>query len=156
MKVRVHKETAREIMTKQVATINSLETVHDALTLMAENHLSALPVVDRHDSVTGMISQSDIIGIAHDADEEDLSFSRSLATIMTGGIPLEDITTQRIEEIMSDTIVPGFADDSLTVLAEKMLAYGVHHLPIVNEDNRLLGIVSTMDVLKALTQPTEL
>ncbi len=47
------------------------------------------------------------------------------------------------------------ADDSVTDIADKMLEQNIHHLPVVGEDDRLLGIVSTMDILGGLRAPVE-
>ena len=154
MSVGIYKQTARDIMTKHVATIRSMETIHDALELMAENHLSAIPVVDQRGSCVGIVSQADIIGFARDADEDDqpVNLSRNLASIMSGGIPLDQITRERIDEVMSDHVIVANANESAISLADKMISYEIHHVPVVDDDDQLLGIVSTIDILKGLRQ----
>lgn len=151
----IYKQTAKDIMTKHVATVRAIETVHDALLLMAENRLAALPVVDQAGRCVGVISQADIIGMARDADAEDEEFesSRNLANIMAGGVPLEQITTERIQEVMSDAVVTASPDDLVTEIADKMISNEIHHMPVADKNLNLIGIVSTLDILNALRTP---
>ncbi|MCA9214382.1 MAG: CBS domain-containing protein [Planctomycetales bacterium] len=153
----IYKQTAADIMTKHVATVSSRETVHDALLLMAENRLAALPVVDRNSRCIGMVSQADIIAMAHDADleDEDLETNRAASNVSSGGVPLDQITHERIHEVMSDSVVIALPDELVTVVADKMIAHEVHHIPVADESGKLLGIVSTIDILRALRARVE-
>ena len=139
-------------MTKHVATIRTQETVHDALRLLAENRLSALPVVDQVGCCVGVVSQSDLIALASEADsEEQTTTSRgSLSDLIFGRVPLDEITDERIEDVMSTDVVVASPDELLTDVTNKLLKNEVHHIPVCDDANLLVGIVSTMDILKAL------
>lgn len=155
MTVGIYKQTAQDIMTKHVATIWLKETVHDALLLMAENRISALPVVDHDGRCVGMISQTDVIGITReaDADDEELATAGSIVSLMAGGVQLEEITRERVEDVMSDSVVRATPDELVTSIADKMLTHQIHHVPVLAEDDILLGIISTMDILDGLRAP---
>lgn len=156
MAVGIYKRVAKDIMTKHVATIHSQETIHDALLLMGENRLSALPVVNQTGKCVGMISQSDIISMARDKDIEDsemVAAKNSAADLLFGGVALDEITNERVEDMMSDRVVMAAPDESVTEVADKMLEQEVHHIPVVDGEDRLIGIVSTMDILAALRAP---
>ena len=58
MTIGIYKQSARDIMTKHVHTIQTKETVHDALLLMAENRVSSLPVINSVGECVGVVSQT--------------------------------------------------------------------------------------------------
>jgi CBS domain-containing protein len=155
MTVGIYKKTVKDVMTKHVATIRTQETVHDALRLMAENRLSALPVVDRTGNCVGLVSQSDLIALASEADSEEQSTTSggSLTDLIFGRVPLDEITDERIVDVMSSDVVAATPDELLTTVTDKLLKYEVHHIPVCNDGKLLVGIVSTMDILRALRDP---
>lgn len=150
--VGIYKQKAKDVMTTQVDTIHCKETVRDALTLMAKNHLAALPVVDGNDRCVGIISQSDLIEITQFADEErDFEFRPSPEIF--GGVPLDQVTCERIEDVMSDHVVAVAPNEDVVRVADLMLLNGVHHVPVCDASGKLCGIISTMDILSCLRQP---
>ena len=60
-----------------------------------------------------------------------------------------DLGRRKVSELMTDTVATVGPDTSLTDAAREMLRDRVHRLPVVDEKQRLLGIVSTMDLLGA-------
>lgn len=152
--VGIYKKTAADIMTQHVATIRTKETVRDALLLMAENRLSALPVLAPSGACVGMVSQSDIIAMARDAALEIESMDdASLAEIFFGGAALEELTSERIDNVMSENVVTASPDDLVTQIADTMIRNEVHHIPVCQGNGQLMGIISTMDILSALRAP---
>ncbi len=152
MTVGIYEKTVKDVMTKHVATIRTQETVHDALQLMAENRLSALPVVDQVGNCVGVVSQSDLIALACEADSEERSTisGGSLTDLIFGRVPLDEITNERIDDVMSREVVAATPDELLTTVTGKLLKYEVHHIPVCNDEQLLVGIVSTLDILRAL------
>ncbi len=156
MAIGIYKKMARDIMTKSVATVRENETLHDALMLMTENRLTALPVVDSAGRCLGMISQSDVIAVAREADaeNEELGTDHPMADVLFGRVALDEVTNERIDDIMTEGVVTAAPTDLITTVADKMLAEKVHHLPICDEEGCLVGIISTMDILAAFAPPS--
>lgn len=151
MATSLFKQTASDVMTRHVDTIHSKETIHDALVMMTANHLSALPVINAAGRCVGTISQSDLIAVAREADARDEEIvSQSMTDLIFGGVPLEDLTNERIEDVMSENVVTISPDDSVIDIADTMLNNGVHHVPVCDGEGKLCGIVSTMDILAGL------
>lgn len=156
MVVGIYKQSAKDIMTTRVETLRQRDTIHYALMMMAENDISAIPVVSADGKCIGIISQRDIIAEARDKGLEDSAKSpASLGLLNFGAVALDELTNERVEDMMSNKVIKVHADDSVTDIADKMLEQNIHHLPVVGEDDRLLGIVSTMDILGGLRAPVE-
>jgi len=148
MGVGIYKQKAADIMSPHVDSIHSGETVRDALILMAKNRLAVLPVVDSHDHCVGILSQTDLIAFAQDADEED-EFER-LQRPDHLGLPIDQVTGTRIEDTMTDDVITARVDQEVVNIADLMLEHGIHHVPVVDEEGVLKGIVYTPDILPGL------
>lgn len=127
----------REIMNKNVDVINCDKTVQEAAHMMAVNDYGALPV-EKDDKMIGMITDRDI------------------AVRIVG--EKKDAVGTKVSDCMSHGIDYCFDDEDVGILAEKMRIGQIHRLPIVNRERRLVGIVSTKELVgahnKGLTQST--
>ena len=157
MVVGIYKQTAKDVMTKRVETLRQRDTIHYALTLMAENDVSAVPVVSPDGKIMGIISQRDIIAEAREKDIEDAERVDKTAPYMLsfGAVALDELTNERVEDMMSNKVVKVREADLVPDIAETMLKHKIHHIPVVADDDRLVGIISTMDILGGLVSPVE-
>ncbi|MEK6233204.1 MAG: CBS domain-containing protein, partial [Planctomycetales bacterium] len=60
----------KDVMSREVVTLHSQDTVHEALELMVENRVSALPVVNARKQIAGILSTSDLIDLTSEVDED--------------------------------------------------------------------------------------
>ena len=154
MGVGIYKQSAKDIMSKHVETLRGMDTIHYALMMMAENDLSAVPVVDANGKCIGMITQRDIIAEVREKDVEDSERSAERNFLMSvDTVSLDELTSERVEDMMSTKVVKVHENDLVTSIADRMLAQKIHHVPVVSSDDRLVGIVSTMDILAGLRAP---
>jgi CBS domain-containing protein len=145
----VYKRAIKKVMNREVVTINAAGTIHEALILMEENRVSTLPVVDNEDHCVGMLSTSDLVDMTRDVDDDvyalehaDPSSQRYLVEKL-----VHSMGSESIQSFMSETVAT--VDSSATILTatRKMLREQIHHLPVVDASGKLVGIVSTMDLL---------
>jgi len=157
MSVGIYKQTAKDIMTRRVETLRERDTIHYALSIMAENDVSAIPVISADGKCMGMISQRDIIVEAREKDVEDAERSSNRAShlLSFGAVSLDELTNERVDDMMSDKVIKVHEDDAVTDIADTMLKHNIHHIPVVADDDRLVGIISTMDILAGLRNPVE-
>lgn len=139
----------KEIVTKDTVTVNVGDTVHEALVMMGENRVTALPVVDRNERCIGVLSAADLVDLTRETDDDlrdldivDLSTKRFLIDKLT-----HSLGNEKIESYMSETPETVGLETTISAAAEKMLRNHIHHLPVVDSDERLIGIISTMDLL---------
>ena len=147
----VYEKRVKDVMSRHLVTIDASESVHEALQLMAENKVAALPVVDRQGHCVGLISTSDLIDVTRDLDtaldelekSDEVLLGQLVAKIGDG------VGHQSVMELMSESVVSAGPDTLLSEAASQMLREKIHRLPVVDENDRLLGIVSTTDILTA-------
>lgn len=124
-----------ELMRTDVKTVDLDATVGDAITTLADVHVSALPVTDPRGRVVGVVSTTDILSNLSETTEADARERLIDAT------PVREIMTPRSRVIAPDT-------DVLDA-AREMLYLGVHRL-FVEEHGRLVGVLSQTDIVAAV------
>jgi len=145
----VYNRTIKDIMNRDVVTINAAGTIHEAMELMGENRVSTLPVVDNEDNCVGILSTSDLVEMTRDVDEDvyeldhvDPTSQRFLLDKL-----MHSMGGESVQSFMSETVTTVDADSKLITALRKMLREQIHHLPVVGSDGKLVGIISTMDIL---------
>jgi CBS domain-containing protein len=139
-------------MSSHVVSLSADATVHEALEQFVENRVSALPIVDNNERCIGIITATDLVEITYDIDDDlthtdtlNASSRRRLVDKLIGTVGNEPVTSYASEKVAS---IAG--SSSLQAAARLMLREQVHHLPVVNEQEQLIGILSTMDVVAAV------
>ena len=149
-------KTAAEIMDADVPSVTAEDDARAAIDLLAKTDLGAIPVVDADRKVVGIVSESDLIL----ADEEsDLHLPHYL-NIM-GGIVfigsmkgfekrLEKAFATKVSELMSADPIVVHTYEAADRVAKKIADHHHNHLPVVDEDERLAGMVTRADALAAV------
>jgi len=130
-------EPLSRIMTEAVVVIDSDRSVSEALDCFFQYPIHHLPVV-RNGKLAGMLSSADLMKLEFFAPEAAPESARHLDEHFT------------IEQLMRTPVTSLKPHNSLGEAAEKLIECGVHALPIVDEADRVLGIVTTTDIILSL------
>jgi CBS domain-containing protein len=123
--------SVKEIMTKDVVTVESNKTVFEAAELMAEKGLGCLIVVIKAFPV-GIITERDIV-----------------RRIVAKRSSLD----AKVSEVMTKTLITVEPDTSLKEAARVMSTNKIHRLPVLNQ-NKLVGIVAASDFVRNVGKKT--
>ena len=145
----VYKKRVKEFVTRDTVTLNAADTIHEALTLMGENRVSALPVVNRNNQCVGILSTVDLVDMTRDTEEDlreldyvDLTSKRFLIDKLA-----HSLGNEKVQTYMSEAVVTANLETTIGKAARDMIRNRIHHLPVVDHEDRLIGIISTMDIL---------
>ena len=152
---------AADVMQRDMVTIGPRNTLSDALSLMTENHITGLPVVDERDRCVGLICASDILNYEEDHAEEAAEANTDMArhfnpdrqqweNIRVTSFALEEFGEVRVQELMTPDLISVNADTPLKEVAQRMVDAGVHRMLVLDEKYRLYGIVSAFDFVRLL------
>lgn len=129
----------KTIMTREVIVANPDDTIAKVLDKLMNNLIHHIPVVD-NGKILGMISQNDIHKLEHHftlfQNPEAVESNRQL------------FSTLLAKEIMTTPVVKVREDESLSIAADIFLENMFHALPVVDGDNRLVGMLTTFDMLR--------
>ena len=132
MKNRFSDRRVKDEMSRSVIFARPDDCMDEALSLMAEYQLTVLPVTDKRNRCVGIISSTDLINVRR--QEPAVPFAK-----------------RSVSEFMSSRVVSIDQEMSILNAAGEMLRHRIHHLPVVDAHQQLQGIISTMDLLAALT-----
>ncbi len=146
-------QCAKDIMTVDVVTVKRGASMDEALRLMAEHHVSGLPVVDQDGCVEGIITESDVLlkGQARMSRPP-----RALAGDWQVPDSIVDeayrkASADTVEEAMSSKVVTFGEDSAITDIARVMIEKQINRVPIIR-DCKLVGIVSRRDIVRAMAR----
>ena len=145
----IYEHRVKDIMSRDVVTLNAQDTIHEALTLMGENRVSALPVVDKRNHCVGILSTSDLVDMTRDVDDDlyhlDMVDSTSRRFLLDK--LAHSMGSETVQSFMSEGVTTVSDETTIAKATREMLRNRVHHLPVVDEHEQLIGIVSTIDIL---------
>jgi CBS domain-containing protein len=149
-------KTAAEIMDADVPAVTREEDARRAIDMLAQTELGAIPVVDSENKVVGIVSESDLI---LSEEESDLHLPHYL-NIMGGIVfvgsmkgfeeKLNKAFATNVRDLMTADPVIASTDEDAESVAKKIADEHHNHLPVVDGDGRLAGMVTRADALAAL------
>ena len=140
-----------EIMTRKVKTAGPETSLEMAIDVMVNKEIGHLPIVDRDGVLMGIVSKSDLIRERFlDGDTHELDHTAAVSfldELLSHGFH-EEVEVQRsVADIMSKKVRTVRENATVAEAAVTMSKFRVHGLPVVSQDNVLVGFVSTFDIV---------
>ncbi|HBH0172441.1 TPA: CBS domain-containing protein [Clostridioides difficile] len=147
-------KTAKEIMTTDVIVAKQDDSIADVANMLIAEKIGGLPVVDSENRVVGIISETDIL------KKEKYIEAPLYINLLQGLIFLDDlkkvekdikqVVAYKVGELMSKDIIKVHEDDKFDDVANVMIKKSINRVPVVDDDNKLKGIICRYDIIKAL------
>jgi CBS domain-containing protein len=146
------RHTVADVMTREVVTVQETSGYKEALEALAINALSAVPVVDNERHVLGVVSEADLLHKIEFAGSEPHARLFERQRVRTAR---EKAGADIAKDLMSAPAVIVSAAVPVAEAAKMMDAERVKRLPVVDENLRLVGIVSRGDLLRLYLRDDE-
>ncbi|HTQ70296.1 MAG TPA: CBS domain-containing protein [Acidocella sp.] len=140
-----------EIMTRNAISVHPRTTVVDAARIMLANHVSGLPVLDESATLVGVVTEGDLLRRAEIGTEgEQAGWLKAL--LQPAAVAADYVAThsRHVSGVMTHNPIFVTPDTPLAEVVQVMLRKRIKRLPVL-ENNKLIGMVSRADLLKALT-----
>ena len=124
----------RDIMTRNMIYTDNQATLEDAYRLLKEHQIGQIPVVTFAKKILGLVSKKMILNLLMD----DIENSKS-------------ILERKIEDIYLSEIITADPATDIRKVAKVMIDLKLDAIPIVDESDSILGIVSKTDIIKAVS-----
>jgi CBS domain-containing protein len=148
------RDIAKDIMNPNVVTVTDTMDLREAAKILVEERISGAPVVDDLGNLVGVISQSDLV-------EYDLATERELteeapfyrrpyddAIHPSRGFQIEQLSADKVKDVMTPYLITIKEDTPIREVAARMAQCGIHRVIVVDEDQQIRGIVTSLDVLR--------
>jgi CBS domain-containing protein len=147
------KAKIQDWLRKDLVVVDIDQSIGEAVQMMVESKLSALPVVDAANHCVGVIAATDVLGVALDWSTEIDQLGRASTANhfwLVDKLAHEGLTDLPVRERMSTELVTIAPTASLKDAATKMVENRIHHLVVLGPKRAPVGILSTMDVMRAV------
>lgn len=151
--------TARDLMRTDVVTVSYASPLSDVERTLAEARISGAPVTDEAGHIIGIISLKDLI--ARYAESDDARPRRSAGFFHLSSEEMLDDDFESFEvpdeaeetagDLMTGEIYSVNVGSGLKEIATTMIDHKVHRVLVRDDDGRYVGLVSTMEILAALS-----
>ena len=119
----------RDIMTTDIFTVAADASAEEAAWGLTRRHIGGAPVQDKDGTITGMLSKSDLV------NPEPAQWIRGEATVA---------------DLMNPDVLMLYRDDPALAAAVGMVQRDIHRVVVVDENEKMVGIVTSMDIVKAV------
>lgn len=123
------------LMSSPVHTVGIDTSVRDAGETMLEHDIGSVIVVDDTNRLEGILTATDFIRVVAEGTREPNS---------------------TVAVSMSTNVITTTANESIRTVADVMVEHGFHHVPVVNETDGVIGIVTTTDLTMYLSNKPDL
>lgn len=151
------------LMTKDVCTLASSDTIEEVERVLANRGLTGAPVTDGG-RLVGVVSRSDLVrqvaveraidGYVSDWYRMDPMVASDTDSAEPGIVVDDELGDRPVSEVMSAPAISIGADKTAGAAAALMLKHRVHRL-IVTEGDAVVGILTTMDLLRTMVPRTD-
>jgi len=139
-RLKMKQELVRDWMTRKVVVVGPETTLPEAHRLITDNQIRRLPVM-KNGQLVGIVTRGDVRG-AEASDATSLSIWELHYLI----------SKIKIEEIMTLDPISISQDATIGKAARLMLDYKISGLPVVDEQRRLVGIITESDIFRIVVQ----
>jgi CBS-domain-containing membrane protein len=141
----------RDLMSREVRTVTPDMPIADAVEMLIGQAYRSLPVVDEAHRIVGILTDGDLLtrlGLPDASVQSVLTaaeLGRELDALRRSG--------KTVRELMVSPVITTTEDAAIVDAIHIMAAHGIKRVPVVDRSGRVVGIVSRVDVLRALAQP---
>jgi len=149
-------QAVRDIMVKEVIAIQKDASVEELSSLLIENGISGVPVVDSKGTLVGMVTKGDLI-----IKDSDLHFPRYFK-LLDSIIYLESLNKfkknlkkylgTKVEDLMTSDVKTIKEDKPVSEAANLMIKYNINRLPVMDGKDNMVGIVTRADIVRSMIE----
>jgi predicted transcriptional regulator len=121
--------TVRDIMTTNVYTVEANASAEEAAWGLTRRHIGGAPVRDGDGNLVGVLTKGDLV------NPEPAQWIKGEATV---------------GDLMNPDVLALYRDDPALAAALGMVARNIHRVVVLDEEQKMCGIVTSMDIVKAV------
>jgi CBS domain-containing protein len=157
-KLALHANTAADLMTEDVVSIDQGALLHHAVATFVDRKFSAAPVTDAAGRPVGVLSMTDVIihdrnSVAYARQAPEYYFKADLQEVIDEpekGFQVDLADRTPVRDLMTPVVFSVRPDTPARQVIEQMLHLRVHRLFVIDGDGILVGVVSMTDVMRRL------
>lgn len=139
-----------DIMSRDLVTVEFATPLEEAWQLLHHHRVKALPVLDRAKHVIGIVTLVDFLKHAQLDPRTPRSLGDRVRRLLRPTPTMHSDKPEVVGQIMSSPVHWVLGDETIIELVPRLADLGLHHVPVVDQERRLIGIVTQSDLIAAL------
>ncbi|MCX5822479.1 MAG: CBS domain-containing protein [Deltaproteobacteria bacterium] len=137
----------RDVMTRNVIKVREEADINEVTTLLSENRISGLPVVDGGGRVIGVVTEADVLSMA--GMNKEHAFRDIIRHILGEPLPAHS-GSKKLRDVMSSPAITTGPEADIRDVALTIDEKRIKRLPVVDEQGRLIGLISRADIVRVI------
>jgi CBS domain-containing protein len=162
----VHKditENIEEYFTNLVVPIHQDTPINIVMEIISITHEHALPILNDERKLIGIVTDGDLFKLSHireSVSQTDLGMGGDEDAWTWEGIrdtvrlhySISEVTLPQVpvKEVMVTNVIKAFVNTPVNEIADKMLKHNISHIPVVDSNDRLVGMVTDIDLMACM------
>ncbi|MDK2840048.1 MAG: hypothetical protein PWQ83_1627 [Thermosipho sp. (in: thermotogales)] len=142
----------KDFYIRDITAVLEDESVSRVLKILSRQQVTGVPVMDEDYKVVGFISENDIIRAALPSYFSLLQTASFIPDLNQFVRNLKKISNRAVSEIMTKPAITIKESTPLLHAADLMIRHSLKILPVVDEDDKLLGVITRMKILEAVSR----
>ncbi len=149
--------SVEDAMTKVAITVSPIQKLADVAKLFSDNMINSAPVVSENGKCVGVITSSDLVRFQSELPnvnariDEGMSFELE-QTEADGSLELVPHPFDEVQRHMTRFVQSIDQSESLHMASRIMCTQHIHHLIVMDQAQRPVGVLSSLDILRKLTE----
>ena len=147
--------TAKEIMSTDVISVTEDTSIKELADLFIKHKVNGFPVLDKDNQLVGIVTEKNLIERSKNLHIPTVIALFDAVIYLESGKKFEEevkrFNATQVRDIYTSKVVTASPDTSIDEIASLMAEKGVHSIPIV-DNNKTVGIIGKLDIIKALAQ----
>ena len=149
----IHSWLASEIMSRDIITAKEDTDIHEAGRLLIKHKISGMPVIDNENHIVGMITEADLLTIA--GIPRGHVFNDVVMKYVLNKPTPQHRAGKKVKDIMSSPVITVSPDTTVKKIAMILDEKRIKRVPVVDEANKLIGIVSRGDIIRVVCEKSD-
>ena len=158
-----YKDIVDNFFTKNLVPVYQETPITIIMEIISVTSETALPILDKEGELSGIVSEGDLFKLSHikesvsqtnlgmGGDEDDWTWEGIRDTIrLYYSTTKVDLPPVPVKEIMITNVIKAYKNDPISEIAQKMIKNRISHVPVVNPENKLLGMVTDIDLMACM------
>ncbi len=148
-------KAVKDIMTTSVITVTPETNIKDLARLLTKNKISGVPVVDKGGVLLGIVTETDLLFTEKPLNVPAFFIILDTLVYLKNPFKLEkelkELTARTVADIYTHDCLTTTADTPVGKVASLMVAEKKYLLPVIDQNKKVIGIVSRTDMMSLIT-----
>lgn len=140
----------RDVMSAHVSSVSSEASFRQLWHQIFKLHVNALPVVDKQKKLIGIVSREDILKYLYPNYQEFIEEFSTTTDFKRMEERVHDLLTLTARDLMCKKVIYTRTDTPIMRALSRMIIRRLNQLPVLSENNRVIGMVTKGDIFYAL------